>query len=105
MDILQKHLIRARASGGDFARSAAVPLWGIRFPGPDRPHGGPPGVRPGRARSAGTHHPGVLGHVDRGDPLMDPLVFLRNSAPIVGSEPFDGVKFLVDFREGGKAVV
>ena len=33
MDILQEHLIRARASGGVFARSAAVPPWGIRFPG------------------------------------------------------------------------
>jgi len=33
MDILQEHLIRARASGGVFARSAALPPWGIRFPG------------------------------------------------------------------------
>ena len=33
VDILQEHLIRARASGGVFARSAAVPPWGIRFPG------------------------------------------------------------------------
>lgn len=33
MDILQEHLIRARASGGVFARSAAVPPWGLRFPG------------------------------------------------------------------------
>jgi AraC-like DNA-binding protein len=33
MDVLQEHLIRARASGGVFARSAAVPPWGIRFPG------------------------------------------------------------------------
>ena len=33
MDILQEHLIRAHASGGVFARSAAVPPWGIRFPG------------------------------------------------------------------------
>lgn len=33
VDILQEHLNRARASGGVFARSAAVPPWGIRFPG------------------------------------------------------------------------
>jgi AraC-like DNA-binding protein len=33
VDILQEHLIRARASGGVFARSAALPPWGIRFPG------------------------------------------------------------------------
>jgi AraC-like DNA-binding protein len=33
VDILQEHLIRARASGGVFARSTAVPPWGIRFPG------------------------------------------------------------------------
>jgi AraC-like DNA-binding protein len=33
VDILQEHLIRARASGGVFARSAAVPPWGLRFPG------------------------------------------------------------------------
>jgi AraC-like DNA-binding protein len=33
VDILQEHLIRARASGGVFARSAAIPPWGIRFPG------------------------------------------------------------------------
>src|ERR1700757_1588587 len=33
VDILQEHLIRAGAAGGVFARSAAVPPWGIRFPG------------------------------------------------------------------------
>ncbi|HJY59671.1 MAG TPA: AraC family transcriptional regulator [Streptosporangiaceae bacterium] len=33
MDILQEHLIRARASGGVFARSVAVPPWGLRLPG------------------------------------------------------------------------
>src|ERR1700755_1270630 len=33
VDILQEHLIRARASGGVFARSAAVPLCGVGFPG------------------------------------------------------------------------
>jgi AraC-like DNA-binding protein len=33
VDILQEHLIRARASGGVFARSVAVPPWGLRFPG------------------------------------------------------------------------
>ena len=30
----------------------------------------------GTGASAGAHHPGVLRHVDRGDPVMDPLVFL-----------------------------
>ena len=33
MDILQEHLIRARASGGVFARSVAAPPWGLRLPG------------------------------------------------------------------------
>ena len=33
MDILQEHLIRARASGGVFARSIAVAPWGLRLPG------------------------------------------------------------------------
>ncbi len=33
MDLLQEHLVRARASGGVFARSAAVPPWGLRLPG------------------------------------------------------------------------
>lgn len=33
MDILQEHLVRARASGGVFARSIAVGPWGIRLPG------------------------------------------------------------------------
>jgi AraC-like DNA-binding protein len=33
VDILQEHLIRARASGGVFARSVAVPPWGLWFPG------------------------------------------------------------------------
>jgi len=33
VDILQEHLIRARASGGVFARSVAVPPWGLRLPG------------------------------------------------------------------------
>ena len=33
MDLLQEHLIRARASGGVFARSAAVPPWGLRLSG------------------------------------------------------------------------
>ncbi len=33
MDILQEHLVRARASGGVFARSIAVPPWGLRLPG------------------------------------------------------------------------
>jgi hypothetical protein len=35
-----------------------------------------PGAGPGRVRGAGAHHPGVLGYVDRGDPVMDPLAFL-----------------------------
>jgi len=33
MDVLQEHLIRARASGGVFARSIATPPWGLRLPG------------------------------------------------------------------------
>lgn len=33
MDLLQEHLLRARASGGVFARSAALPPWGLRLPG------------------------------------------------------------------------
>lgn len=33
MDLLQEHLIRARASGGVFARSIAVAPWGLRLPG------------------------------------------------------------------------
>jgi AraC-like DNA-binding protein len=33
MDLLQEHLIRARASGGVFARSAAIPPWGLRLSG------------------------------------------------------------------------
>jgi hypothetical protein len=33
VDILQEHLIRARASGGVFARSVAVAPWGLCFPG------------------------------------------------------------------------
>ena len=33
MDVLQEHLIRARASGGVFARSVARPPWGVRLPG------------------------------------------------------------------------
>src|SRR5271165_2788986 len=45
-------------------------------PRPDRPHGAAPGAGPGRVRGSGAHHPGILRHVDRGDPVMDPLVFL-----------------------------
>jgi AraC-like DNA-binding protein len=33
MDVLQEHLVRARASGGVFARSAAIPPWGLRLGG------------------------------------------------------------------------
>ena len=33
MDLLQDHLIRARATGGVFARSAANPPWGLRLSG------------------------------------------------------------------------
>jgi AraC-like DNA-binding protein len=33
VDVLQEHLVRARASGGVFARSVAVPPWGLRLPG------------------------------------------------------------------------
>jgi hypothetical protein len=43
-------------------------------PGLHRPDGALPGAGPGRVRGAGAHHPGVLGHVDRGHPLVDPLV-------------------------------
>ena len=31
---------------------------------------------PRRVRRAGAHHPRRLGHIDRGDPLKDPLVLL-----------------------------
>src|SRR5437588_8606670 len=33
MDILQEHLVRARSSGGVFAKSAVLPPWGIALPG------------------------------------------------------------------------
>ena len=33
VDVLQAHLVRARASGGVFARSVAQPPWGLRLPG------------------------------------------------------------------------
>jgi AraC-like DNA-binding protein len=33
VDALQAHLVRARASGGVFARSVARPPWGLRLPG------------------------------------------------------------------------
>jgi AraC-like DNA-binding protein len=33
MDVFQEHLIRARASGGVFARSVAIAPWGLRLPG------------------------------------------------------------------------
>ncbi len=33
MDVLQSQLVRARASGGVFARSVAQPPWGLRLPG------------------------------------------------------------------------
>ena len=33
MDVLQEHLIRARSSGGVFARSIAIAPWGLRLPG------------------------------------------------------------------------
>jgi len=33
VDILQAHLVRARGSGGVFARSVAQPPWGLRLPG------------------------------------------------------------------------
>src|ERR1700722_4515848 len=33
MDVLQEHLVRARASGGVFARSVARPPWGVCLPG------------------------------------------------------------------------
>ena len=33
VDVLQAHLVRARASGGVFARSVVRPPWGLRLPG------------------------------------------------------------------------
>jgi AraC-like DNA-binding protein len=33
VDVLQEHLVRARASGGAFARSVARPPWGLCLPG------------------------------------------------------------------------
>jgi AraC-like DNA-binding protein len=33
VDVLQEHLVRARASGGVFARSVTRPPWGLRLPG------------------------------------------------------------------------
>jgi AraC-like DNA-binding protein len=33
VDVLQDHLVRARASGGVFARSTALPPWGLRLEG------------------------------------------------------------------------
>ena len=33
VDVLQSHLVRARASAGVFARSVAQPPWGLRLPG------------------------------------------------------------------------
>jgi AraC-like DNA-binding protein len=33
VDVLQSHLVRARASGGVFARSVAQPPWGLHLPG------------------------------------------------------------------------
>ncbi|HWO62138.1 MAG TPA: AraC family transcriptional regulator [Umezawaea sp.] len=33
MDLLHEHLVRARASGGVFARSVAQPPWGLHLPG------------------------------------------------------------------------
>ncbi len=33
MDVLQDHLLRARAGGGVFARTAATPPWGLQLPG------------------------------------------------------------------------
>src|SRR6266699_6370712 len=44
--------------------------------GPHRPHGAAPGTGPGRMRGTGAHHPRILRHIDRGDPLMDPLMLL-----------------------------
>src|ERR1700679_3317550 len=33
MDLLHDHLVRARASGAVFARSVALPPWGLTLPG------------------------------------------------------------------------
>ena len=62
------HLDARRLSAGGPARGSRA------HPGLHRPHGAAPGAGPGRMRGAGAHHPGVLRHVDRGHPLMDPLV-------------------------------
>jgi hypothetical protein len=45
-------------------------------PGLDRPDRALPGAGPGRVRHAGARHPGVLRHVGRAGPVMNPLVFL-----------------------------
>src|SRR2546425_12010206 len=33
MDIVQEHVVRARSSGGVFAKAAVLPPWGIALPG------------------------------------------------------------------------
>ena len=54
---------------------AAQPADGFH-PRRDRLHRAAPGTGPGRMRGPGAHHPGILRHVDRGHPLMHPLVLL-----------------------------
>jgi hypothetical protein len=68
-------------AGGITARGSAAhpPIRGL-----DRPHGTAPGAGPGRMRGTGAHHPGVFRHVDRGDPVMDPLAPIRQGITLGG---------------------
>ena len=83
------------------------------FPWPDldeRPRASGPiqttGAKSGRPRAAQSLRRAARQRLSQSTPAnWWYLLGTRNSAPIVGSEPFDGVKFLVDFREGGAAVV
>jgi hypothetical protein len=54
----------------------AAQLTDRAHPGSDCPHRRPPGARPRRMRDPGANHPGVLGHVHRRDPLIDPFMLL-----------------------------
>jgi hypothetical protein len=44
-------------------------------------------ARPVLIRDPGAHHPGPLRHVDRGDPLPDPLVLLIRDLPWYFHDP------------------
>jgi len=71
---------RSRADGGiDLVAVNKTPFVGGRVAIQAKryaPHGAAPGTGPGRMRGTGAHHPRILRHIDRGDPLMDPLVLL-----------------------------